>query len=165
MVQLSGGHPHLLQLLGSHLIEHEDSDPDGNIDSHDLYGALQAICYRDRAWVYDDLLHSLELNGNLVPLQRLLRAAGELPTRIDKEKAQDAVDHETLKWLVDHDILSRLPGDKYQLNDEFLRVRLIMDEESEARDIMEERLIESGSFEDEEADWPESSWQEEEYEE
>ena len=29
VVALSGGHPHLLQLLGSHLIEHEDEDPDG----------------------------------------------------------------------------------------------------------------------------------------
>ena len=26
VVSLSGGHPHLLQLLGSHLIEHEDDD-------------------------------------------------------------------------------------------------------------------------------------------
>ena len=52
-VALSGGHPHLLQLLGSHLIEHEDSDPDGVIDAHDLANSLGRICYEDRARVYD----------------------------------------------------------------------------------------------------------------
>jgi len=31
IVALSGGHPHLIQLLGSHLVERENQDPDGLI--------------------------------------------------------------------------------------------------------------------------------------
>src|SRR5260370_645247 len=37
VIAISGGHPHLLQLLGSHLIEHEEDNPDGGIDSRDLH--------------------------------------------------------------------------------------------------------------------------------
>jgi hypothetical protein len=36
VVALSGGHPHIVQLLGSYLVEHEDEDPDGIVDSKDL---------------------------------------------------------------------------------------------------------------------------------
>jgi hypothetical protein len=49
VIALSGGHPHLLQLLGSHLVEHENDDPDGVIDSRDLLNSLRRICYEDRA--------------------------------------------------------------------------------------------------------------------
>ena len=40
-----GGHPHLLQLLGSYLIEHENDNPDGTIDAEDLVTSLRRICY------------------------------------------------------------------------------------------------------------------------
>lgn len=163
VVQLSGGHPHLLQLLGSHIVEHEDSDPDGLIDSRDLLGALSAICYEDRAWVYDSLIHTLELEGVFDPLKKLLASAkATLPTRIEREKAQDTVERETLQWLVANDVLS-IQGDEYRLNDEFLRIRIIMDEDRQAAQVVEKRLIEDGSFEDEDGSieeeagiWPES---------
>lgn len=156
IVQLSGGHPHLLQLLGSHIVEREDSDPDGVIDNRDLLGALSAICYKDRDWVYDPLLHSLELEGILEQFKNLLQSAkATLPTKIEKKKALDIVEVGTLQWLVDNDVLSTDAND-YRLNDEFLRVRIIMDEDQKAAEEVERRLIESGSFEEEEAMWPES---------
>lgn len=49
VVDLSGGHPPLLQLLGSHLIAREEADPDGLINPQDLVSALRKICYEDRA--------------------------------------------------------------------------------------------------------------------
>ena len=64
VVKLSGGHPHLLQLLGSHLIEHENQDPDGILDARDLVNSLRAICYEDRARAYDAIVHVLELRRN-----------------------------------------------------------------------------------------------------
>ena len=72
IVALSGGHPTILQLLGSHVVEHENSDPDGMIDSRDLFNSLRAICYGVRGPVYEDIIHDLEGQGKLVALQLLL---------------------------------------------------------------------------------------------
>lgn len=156
IAQLSGGHPHLIQLLGSYIVEHENSDPDGLIDGRDLLGALRAICYEARDWVYDPLLHTLELEGKLEPFKVLLRSAkATLPTKIEKKKARDIVDGGTLQWLVANDILST-HANYYRLNDEFLRVRMIMDEDQQNAEDIERHLIESGSFEEEEEMWPES---------
>jgi hypothetical protein len=81
-VSISGGHPHLLQLLGSHLIEHEDSDPDGIIDSRDLHESFQRICYEDRASVYASMLHELELYDQQEALFTLLGLTAESPYKI-----------------------------------------------------------------------------------
>ncbi len=86
-----------------------------------------------------------------------MQAKPTLPTRIDKKKALDIVEGETLQWLVANDLLSP-HADDYRLNDEFLRVRVIMDENRQDAEEVERRLIESGSFEEEEELWPES-WQ------
>ena len=164
IVQLSGGHPHLIQLLGSYVVEHENEDPDCQINGRDLLGALGAICYEKRDWVYGPLIDELELEGMLEPFKRLLLSAEpSLPTRIKRKKARDIVESERLQWLVGHDILSRV-ADEYRLNDEFLRVRVIMDEDQEAAEGIEKHLITGGSFDEVEGDWPES-WQEKELDE
>jgi hypothetical protein len=74
MVELSGGHPHILQLLGSHLIQHEQGNPDGVLGLDDLVGALRRICYQDRGPVYASTLHRLENAGKLPSLQKLVGA-------------------------------------------------------------------------------------------
>lgn len=73
VVALSGGHPHILQLLGSHLVTHEIEDPDGVIDSRDLVNSLRRICYEDRVRAYDSTIHMLELNGRLESLSDLFQ--------------------------------------------------------------------------------------------
>jgi hypothetical protein len=82
IVALSGGHPHLIQLLGSHLIEHEEEDPDQLIDSKDLYNTLSRICYEDRSAIYDTTLHELELYNHLDSLNLLLGMSSESPPDI-----------------------------------------------------------------------------------
>jgi hypothetical protein len=146
IVGLSGGHPHILQLLGSHLIEHENEDPDGTIDSTDLVNSLKRICYEDRARVYDSTLHTLELHNKLDALQALLGVASNtFPTRIEREAAIEAVSSEPIQWLVDHNILSIPSPDHYGLVDEFLRIRLVLDgaESDEGRSELERRMIRS----------------------
>jgi hypothetical protein len=130
VVALSGGHPHLLQLLGSHLVEHEDEDPDGIIDSGDLLNSLRRICYEDRARVYDSTIHELEVNTKLDGLRYLLYwvASAGFPTTMDRDRAIDAVGPDALQWLVDHNVLSIRSPEDYGLVDEFLRLRLIFDE-------------------------------------
>jgi hypothetical protein len=149
VVALSGGHPHLLQLLGSHLVENEDRDPDGIIDSKDLVNALRKICYEDRARVYDATLHLLELHNMLEALKKLLDiASSKFPTRIDRKAALQAADEQTIEWLVSHNVLSVATDKEYGLMDEFLRIRMLMDEierETEALKL-EQRLIKSGSI-------------------
>ena len=157
--QLSGGHPHLLQLLGYHIVEHEDHDPDEIINLRDLMGSLRTICYEDRAYVYGPLIHSLEVDGKLDLLKSLLsKSRGDLPTKISKEDALTILEPDTLKWFVENDILEP-QVDHYTLIDEFLRVRILMDEELEAADEIERRLIESGSLSDSSEEWGES-WDE-----
>lgn len=129
IVGLAGGHPHLLQLLGSHLVIHENEDPDGVVDSRDLVNALRQICFEDRARVYDSIVHMLNLYGRLEDFQNLLDIAEKgFPTKILIGRAIDVVGEEGVKWLVDHEVLSPLDDVHYGLVDEFLRIRFILGE-------------------------------------
>jgi len=158
IVALSGGHPHVLQLLGSHLIESENDDPDGSIDSHDLLNSLQRVCYEDRASAYRSTLHFLELNDKLDTLSTLLGMSSEsparivssgFPTRIDRELARVYLDPADIQWLVDHSLLSTPVPGFYGLIDEFLRIRLVLDSlDSELdRSRLQGNLAAEGSFE------------------
>jgi hypothetical protein len=145
VVALSGGHPHILQLLGSHLIEHEMEDPDGVIDSRDLVNSLRRICYEDRARVYDSTIHMLEVHGQLEALQIFLNLAeAGFPTRASRKVALKKVGAESLKWLVSRDIISMPTPEEYGLVDEFIRVRLELDEAESAEEITatERKIIE-----------------------
>jgi|SRR5690242_18452010 len=85
VVVLSGGHPHLLQLLGSHLVVHENDDPDGLIDSRDLVSSLRQICFEDRAGVYDSILHLLDIYGRSEDFEALPAIARPgFPTKIPR---------------------------------------------------------------------------------
>lgn len=152
IIAISGGHPHLLQLLGSHLIEHEEENPDGVIDSRDLHDSLVRICYEDRAAVYGSTLHELELHDKLEPLRTLLGLTSEspkeivnrgFPTNIDKELAHLTLDPAQLSWLVSKNILRLTGPDAYGLVDEFLRVRILLDqaENENEREMREQRLL------------------------
>ena len=155
VVQLSGGHPHVLQLLGSHLIEHEEQDPDGIIDSRDLVNTLRTVCYEDRDFAYTSLIHSLDIDGLLNPLKQLyIAASSTLPTKVDRKKALNIIEPETLKQFVASDILCISSANEYRVSDEFLRIRIVMDEEQRDAEVVENRLINSGSLEDESEDWP-----------
>jgi hypothetical protein len=127
VVRLSGGHPHLLQLLGSHLVMHEADDPDGTIDSRDLIGSLRQICFEDRAGVYDSILHKLEIHGRRENLELLLRmAAPGFPTKIPRGEAVEEVTEESIEWFVTHQILT-IDETSYGMVDEFLRIRFMLD--------------------------------------
>jgi hypothetical protein len=147
IVALSGGHPHLLQLLGSYLVENENDNPDGLIDAQDLTTALRRICYEDRAQVYDSTLHKLDVEGKLSAFQSLIAVApANFPTRITKREALSAVEPEVLQWMFEHNILAVAADGAYYLLDEFLRIRLLLDgtEEEERRGQLEQRLLEGG---------------------
>lgn len=143
IVALSGGHPHILQLLGSHLVEHEDSDPDNVLDARDLTNSLRRICYEDRARVYDATIHHVDLYGHLEDLRAILSLAKKgFPTSVSRRKAVRAVGEGSIAWLVNHNILSVRSDDDYGLVDEFLRVRLVLDSaESASEQIRVEREL------------------------
>jgi hypothetical protein len=129
IVALAGGHPHLLQLLGSHLIEREEEDPDGTIDAKDLTNALRKICYEDRARVYDSTIHMLEVNGRLEAVETLLELMPSgFPSRVDKKLAIERLGQEAVHWLMQRNIIDSRNDEDYGLVDEFLRVRLLLDE-------------------------------------
>jgi hypothetical protein len=168
VVALAGGHPHILQLLGSYLVEHEDQDPDGTIDSKDLVSSLSRVCYQDRAQAYDATLHMLSLENKLEDLQKLLDLTeGRLPTRIPRTTAVETVGPDVLKWFVDRDILSlsSTSSAHYGLVDEFLHVRLMLDQEQseQGKEALEANIVDQVSIEEfvetelssDEADFPE----------
>jgi hypothetical protein len=151
IVALSGGHPHILQLLGSYLIEHENEDPDGIINEKDLYNTLMRICYQDRAQTYDGTVHMLKLTGKLDDFRLLMSLAPQhLPTRIGFATTIDAVGPDAVKWFVDHDILAIVGSAHYGLVDEFLRVRLMLDAEQtqEQKLLLQARIVEEVSTEE-----------------
>ncbi len=148
VVAFSGGHPHLLQLLGSHLVEHEEDNPDGVIDALDLTGALRGICYVDRRDVYRSTLHLIESLEYMDSLRSLIAGMNPgFPSRIGKIKASEIATPEILHWLVEHDVLS-VVSDDYGLNDEFLRIRLEFDSLDSEDEIAERerRLAETGTL-------------------
>jgi hypothetical protein len=151
IVNLSGGHPHLLQLLGSHIVENEDSDPDGIINAKDLVDALRKICYEDRARVYDAAIHMLELHNMIDVLKSLLDiASSKFPTRINRKMARQVTTEQSIEWLIAHNVLSVVTDEEYGLMDEFLRIRMLMDEAAQEAEAMrlEKRLIRLGSLEE-----------------
>jgi hypothetical protein len=149
IVALSGGHPHILQLMGSHVVEHENNDPDGIIDSRDLVNSLRTICYEDRSHVYESTLHMLELHGQLDTLKALLgMATAAFPTRLSRARALRTANAETLKWLVNNNIFTVLPDEEYGLVDEFLRIRMHMDADEEDAAEAENHMLRYGSLKD-----------------
>jgi hypothetical protein len=129
VASLSGGHPHILQLLGSHLVEHENEDPDGIIDSKDLVNSLRRICYEDRSQVYESTLHMLEIEGRLDSLVELFEEGSPgFPTMIVQAVAIETAGTDTLQWFVDHNILTRNEDGDYGLIDEFVRIRMLLDQ-------------------------------------
>jgi hypothetical protein len=146
IVELSGGHPHIIQLLGSHIVEEEYDDPDGIIDSFDLLKSIRRVCYEDRARVYDSTLHMLELYGMLDSFMTLLELMHRgFPSRLNRRLAQTHISKETIQWLVDHNILATQTSGSYGLVDEFLRIRLILDQADSVQDEREfEELLIAG---------------------
>ena len=148
IVSLSGGHPHIVQLLGSHIIQHEQANPDGVLDANDLLGVLQRICYQDRKATYAATLHLLENAGKLGSLSSLLTTnlvREGFPTKIDRQGAVEAVGLADIQWFVEHDVLAPRSANDYGLVDEFLRVRLAFDgEKPERRDEIEQELVRKG---------------------
>lgn len=150
LVELSGGHPHLLQYLGYHLIEQEFDDPDGVLSIKDLVGSFRAICYKDRAYFYDPLVYHLREEGMLDTLKALFYAGSRNPpTLIARDTAIDLCDSQTLEWFLQNDIFI-LSHDEYRLVDEFLRVRVLIDSEDETIPAIEARLLKDGAYVSEE---------------
>jgi hypothetical protein len=147
IVKLSGGHPHILQLLGSHLVENENNDPDEIFDYHDLLESLREICYEDRARVYDSIIMNLELNNKIDSFKKLLSISSKgFPTRIDLETALNIVPIETIKWFTENNILYSLSSSEYGLVEEFLRIRIMLDEADTPDQVaeIERNIIERG---------------------
>ncbi|QBQ53843.1 ATP-binding protein [Nitrosococcus wardiae] len=146
IVQLSGGHPHLLQLLGSHVIEHEHANPDGLLDNSDLVGSLQKICYQQRAPVYDALIHDMRAEARYDAYLELLGLlGGNFPGQIDVGKALEEIDKEDVDWFLSRNILMVTSEHSYEIVDELLRVRVIMDM-YEDYDTLEAELISHGEL-------------------
>jgi hypothetical protein len=148
---LSGGHPHLLQLLGSYVIEHENEDPDGVLDARDLLNSLERICYQDRAQAWDATIHMLTVEHEFDNLQQLLALTGRrFPTRIPRPLAEEVLGAQALTWFVDHDILTVVDESYYSFVDEFLRIRLMLDEDHSeaARRELESEIINSTLIEE-----------------
>jgi len=132
IVRLSGGHPHVIQLLGSYSIQHENSNPDDLIDSKDLVGAVRRICYDDRGDIYDSIIETLESIELIRPLEQVLaQAKSKHPTIINRADARSVIGDDFINEFIKRDILARAGRDKLGLVDEFLGLRLILDQDAE----------------------------------
>ncbi|WP_413432758.1 AAA family ATPase [Crateriforma spongiae] len=150
LVELSGGHPQVLQYLGYHLVEQEFEDPDGVLSVRDLIGSFRRICYEDRGYIYDPLIHKLRQEGMLESLKVLFYAGSRSPpTYISRDDAINVCDAGTLEWFVDNDIFI-LAHNGYRLVDEFIRVRVLTEVEDESIVSIEGRLLLNGAYVSEE---------------
>ena len=142
LVRLSGGHPHLIQLLGWHLIEKEEEEPDGVLDIKDLTDALKTICYEDRVYIYDGMINHLKVESKYSSFLILIQDCKNVfPTRIERESVENICDAEAIQWFLDNNYLAPVSDAYYGLVDEFIRVRIIMDEEEKSRDDVEREFL------------------------
>lgn len=142
LLRLSGGHPHLLQLLGWHLIEREEEEPDGVLDIKDLTDALKTICYEDRVYIYDGMINHLKVESRYdVFLIMIQECRNAFPTRLDRDLVEGLCDAETVQWFIDNNYIIPVSDEFYGLVDEFVRVRIIMDEEAKSRDDVEREFL------------------------
>lgn len=148
---LSGGHPHLMQLLGSHVVESEFTDPDGHIGLEDLILSLRNICYEDRSTVYEAMMHRLELEGRVDAFKAFIMAAGgRFPGVVSRDAARKQISDEDLNWLHVNNYISIGSKETYNVIDELFRVRIIMDAEDSSETIkqIESQLIDDGEIVD-----------------
>jgi hypothetical protein len=145
---ISGGHPHLLQLLGSHVIEHEYQDPDGCIDTKDLADSLRTICYESRGRDYDLLIETMKNESFFSDYSNFIELAGGVfPSRVNRTKAIDLIGTDSIEWLLARNIISVHNGNTYALVDEFLRIRVVLDlQESRGAHEVEMELMEHGEL-------------------
>lgn len=147
IAEISGGHPHLLQLLGSHVVEHEHIDPDGCIDIKDLADSLRTICYESRGRDYDLLIHSMKNESLFSDYNILIElAGGKFPSRIDRSQATNLIDADVIDWFLSRNIISLHDDKTYAFVDEFLRIRVIMDLQESRIDDIESELMENGEL-------------------
>ncbi len=144
---ISGGHPHLLQLLGSHVIEHEFEDPDGCIDIKDLVDSLRTICYESRGRDYDLLIHTMKNESVFSDYHTFIElAGGSFPSKVDRSKALEAIDSDAIDWLLTRNIISVNDDTTYSVVDEFLRVRVVLDLQETKLDEVELELMNHGEL-------------------
>lgn len=148
VARVTGGHPHLLQLVGSYILDHEDANPDTVLDARDLVGCFQRVCFQTRGPVYEQMLQSIALDGHLSALQDLLSvAAGRCPTHISLEKASEAIENESAKYFVSKGLFSFDSAARiYRLNDEFLRIRMLLDDPETNPRELEKRLLKEEQY-------------------
>ncbi len=147
--KISGGHPHLVQLLGSHVIEHEVKSPDGVIDKSDLVDCLRTISYGSRGQDYDLQIAQMKNESKYSYFLTLIElAGGSFPSNIELSEASTTIEADDLNWFCSYNILRIIDNETYGFVDEFLRIRVILDTQSEASGMLEEELISEGKIED-----------------
>ncbi len=142
LIKISGGHPHLIQPLGSHLIEREEEEPDGNLDIKDLTDALRSICYEDRGHIYDGMINQLKVERKYNRfLSMIQRCEKVFPTKISRNDAEEICDPVSISWYLENNYISPISDSYYGLVDEFLRMRIIMDEEEKPKGEVERDFL------------------------
>lgn len=142
LVRLSGGHPHLIQLLGWHLIEREEEEPDGILDIKDLTDALKTICYEDRVYIYDGMINHLKVESKYDSFLFMIQDCKNIfPTRLERNSVENICDSASIQWFIDNNYITPVSEAYYGLVDEFIRVRIIMDEEEKSRDDVEREFL------------------------
>jgi AAA+ ATPase superfamily predicted ATPase len=144
---ISGGHPHLIQLLGSHVIEHEYEDPDGCIDINDLVGSLRKICYESRGRDYDLMIDLMKSESKFSEYCSFIElAGGAFPSIVERKDIISTIETESLNWLVERNILSINGDETYSVVDEFLRIRVLMELNEDHAESIESEILHNESM-------------------
>ena len=144
LIRLSGGHPHLIQLLGWHLIEKENEEPDGFLDIKDLTDALRTICYEDRVYIYDGMINYLKVESMYAVFLILIqKCTNVFPTRFERNFVESLCDADDIQWFIDNNYITPISDMCYGLVDEFIRIRIIMDEEDRSIEDVERGFLSS----------------------
>jgi hypothetical protein len=149
--KIGGGHPYLTQLLGSHMVRQEKSNPDGFLDVKDLVGAMDNICKNIRKRYYLSLEDQMEAVGMKDAYTSIIENLDERnPSRIRNSILMRCVSDDEKKWLLESGAIFLVfsgADPVYQLTDELLRVSMMLRDDENAASNEEKQL-----FEDEDSD-------------
>jgi len=148
--RIGGGHPYLTQLLGSHLVRQENSDPDDYLDVKDLVGGMKKICDTTRVRHYESQTELIESAGLMDAFTSIIDNLEEKnPSRIRGSVLDGVISGDALQWFVEFGFLFLYQDGHdpvYQLTDELLRVSLLMRDDQDAAEIEERELLEADDF-------------------
>ena len=78
----------------------------------------------------------------------MLKVGSEFPTQISRKELSNWFSPDEIQWLFENNYVAKITAASYGLYDEFLRIRILMDQQDKHEDDVEHELLYPGEIVD-----------------